>query len=399
MTPDAHTRPTILHCLSDYPDPIGPATAASLRVLAATTHALTHNVYSFRRAGWRGDITSVTFDDAAGQGHRAMVYGALPKGLEFSKKMDLLAKWIIADAQARGLKPDLVHAHKLTLDGLVGAQVAAHFGVPLVVTIQANTDVRIIDTRRDLRAAFTDIWQKAVVALPFSPIAVDLLTKRLGPRQGPTPILPCPPGSNTVLAPVVRAAGSAPRIVTAFHLEHWKNKNIRALFQALRDVPEAHLDLIGGGHPESFLRLSQMAEDVVPGRVHMLGNCPAAQVQACMNGATAFALLSHRESYGMVYAEALLAGTPCLHSKGRGFDGMFEDGTLTLGADPSDVAAITAALRRLIEEEDAFKARIRTAQDTGQLDILQAHTISETYIQQITAACAAPQTLVADVLA
>ena len=102
---------TILHCLSAYPDPIAPETQASALLLGLTSETLTHHVFSFKRAGWRGDITAVSFDDAAGTDHRAMVYGTPPKGLKLASTMAALADWIIADAEARGIKPDLVHGH------------------------------------------------------------------------------------------------------------------------------------------------------------------------------------------------------------------------------------------------------------------------------------------------
>ena len=51
-------------------------------------------------------------------------------------------------------------------------------------------------------------------------------------------------------------------------------------------------------------------------------------------------MLSLRESDGMVYAEALLAGTPCLYSSGRNIDGILPDGETTLGINSKDTITI-----------------------------------------------------------
>ena len=381
---------TILHCASAYPDPVAPETQASALLLALTRERFDHRVYSFKRAGWRGEITAIPFADAAGDDHRAMVYGAPPKGLRLERRMRDLADWIVADAEDRGLRPALVHAHKSSLDALVGARVAEHFGVPLVLTVQANTDGLIIGTRRDLRARFREIWHGAALVLPFAPVAEARISDLLGPRRGPVRILPCPTRADAILAPAPRAEGAAPMILTAFHLAHHANKNIRTLLEAValaaQEVPDIALEIVGGGDAPAFLEISETARKIAPGRVRMLGARPGSELQARMNRATAFALTSRRESYGMVYAEALLAGTPCLHSSGRGIDGLFPDGEMTLGVQPTDRAATAASLVRLCREEAAFKARIGQAQAEGRLEIMRRDAIATAYADGLDAA-------------
>lgn len=381
---------TILHCISAYPDPIAPETQASSLLLELTAGRFTHHVFSFKRAHWRGDITALAFADAAGEDHRAMVYGAPPKGLRLARAMRQIAEWIIVDAQARGLRPDLVHAHKVTTDGLVGAQVAAHFGVPLALSVQANTDTRIINARRDLRPTYQKIWQNAAVIFPFAPVAQTAVETLIGKRQGPAQVLPCPTRADQILPPTPRAPDAAPVILTAFNLAHYGNKNIKTLLEATalaaREIPDLRLDIVGGGDAEAFLKVSQMCAQIAPQNARMHGAKKGDEMQALMNTATAFAMPSHRESFGMVYAEALLAGTPCLYAADRAIGGLFPAGTVTLGVDPSDPKALAAALLKLCHEESAFKARLADAQSAGQLDILRRDTIAETYSAHLQAA-------------
>lgn len=375
--------PRILHCISAYPDPVGSETRASSLLLALTRDQFDHRVYSFKRAGWRGGIAAVGFDDAAGTGHRAMAYGAMPRGLRLARAMHDLAAWIIADVEAGGWRPDLVHAHKVSMDGMVGARVAAHFGVPLALSVQANTDERIIAARRDLRAGYRALWQDAGMVFPFAPAAQTAVEALLGPRAGAVQILPCPTQMDSVLAPRPRADGAAPVILTAFNLAHYTNKNIGALLKATalaaRDVPNIRLDIVGGGDASAFLKVSQMVSAIAPGQARLLGAQDSTAMQALMNRATAFAMPSLRESYGMVYAEALLAGTPCLHSKGRAIDGLLPEGQMTVACDPGDVPQLAAALVRFCREEPAFKARIAMAQNGGGLEFLRRDHIAATY--------------------
>lgn len=381
--------PTILHCASAYPDPIAPETSASsllLELARAKDPTLSHKIYSFKRASPRGGAQAVIpFCDAAGEDHRAIAYGAYPKGIRFAHFLDKLADWIIRDASARGLSPDMVHAHKVSLDGLVGSRVAAHFGVPLALTIQANTDENILVVKKGLRPRYQKIWDDAAAVFEFAPNASRTLGTHLGERS--VTLLPCPTRADQVIPPRPRSAGMAPVIRTAFNIGFYKNKNIETLIRAIKaasaQVPDIELEIIGGGDKSAFLAVSQMVAQIAPERVRLLGARQQADMQHLLNTATGFALLSHRESYGMVFAEALLAGTPCLHPAGRAIDGLFPDGEITLSAPPKDQAAITAALIRLCREEGAFKARIKATQENGGLAILQRDTIVQTYLETV----------------
>lgn len=53
--------------------------------------------------------------------------------------------------------------------------------------------------------------------------------------------------------------------------------------------------------------------------------------------------MPHRESYGRVFTEAILARVPRLILKGRTIDGYLPDGELTLAADPADTCSIKDA--------------------------------------------------------
>ncbi|HEU4534791.1 MAG TPA: glycosyltransferase, partial [Polyangiaceae bacterium] len=270
-----------------------------------------NRVGGWRPASWRPAIHALDFADAAGR-HRAVAYRAPPKGLRLGPAMQEIADWAAEDCAAAGFVPDLVHAHKLSVEGLAGALLAARWGVPLALSVQGNTDLKIVRARPDLRPLYRPIWHEAAVAFPFAPWAAQALDAALGARAGPVVPLPCPGPADALTPP---APAPAPVIRTAFNLKDARNKNaarlIRATARAGAEVPEIRLEIIGGGDPAAFAALSGLAA-AAPGRVRFLGAVPNAQVQRLFNEAAAFALVSHRESYGMVFAEALLAGAPCL---------------------------------------------------------------------------------------
>ena len=345
-----------------------------------------HHVYSLNRVGWRAGIHALYFTDAGGEGHRAIAYGAPPKGIFLKRYLDQVADWLLEDLDRHDIQPDLVHAHKLSVEGLIGFSVAQRLGVPLVISVQGNSDLKIIRARRDLVRLWKLIWQEAAVAFPFAPWAAERLGRLLGARQAPTILLPCPTPADRLLSP--RIAG--PIFRSAFNLSDHRVKNakglIRAVMLASRDVPEVRLEIIGGGDPTAFAELEALVARLTPGRVRFVGAVPNSTIQDLFNASCAFALPSYRESFGMVFAEALLAGCPCLVPRGWGIDGYFSGATALLAVDAHDAREIADGLVRLAREEIGFKNRLAHLLEIGALDRFRRVAIAEVYRSGLTEA-------------
>lgn len=375
----------ILHVAAGYPDPLRSETRAVLNLLTLVPEH-EHKVYSVCRVDWRSGIEALEFDDPAGTEHRAVAYGAPPMGLFLTRFVDRLADWIAEDAARRRLEPNLVHAHKLSVEGLVGLRLAERFGVPLMVSAQGDSDLKFVGAKPGTRARWRRVWTRAAMLFPFAPWTYDRLEALLGPRDGPHVLLPCPTLADTLSAP--RTTG--PLLRTAFHFDYARRKNADALIAAVGRagsfVPDIRLDVIGGGDPQVFCHLRRVAECTAPGRVSFLGARPHSEVQTLMGGSCAFVLPSRRESYGMVFAEALLAGAPCLIPRGWAIDGYLADGDVVLAVNAGDEGAITDGLVRLAREEADFKARLTRLGETGGLAFLQRTAIANAYRAGISAA-------------
>ena len=61
-----------------------------------------------------------------------------------------------------------------------------------------------------------------------------------------------------------------------------------------------------------------------------------------------FALTSHTETFGLVYAEALSQGLPIIYSHGQGFDRQFDEGFVGTSANSRSVQSIKDAIRKVI---------------------------------------------------
>jgi len=63
-----------------------------------------------------------------------------------------------------------------------------------------------------------------------------------------------------------------------------------------------------------------------------------------------FIMLSHHESFGLVYAEAMSQGLPVIYTKGQGFDGQFNDGEIGYCASDKDVSDGVKKLMAIISD-------------------------------------------------
>ena len=144
---------------------------------------------------------------------------------------------------------------------------------------------------------------------------------------------------------------------------NYQRKGLGALIRALKriapDHPEARLHVVGRD-PRAG-RFESMAEALGIGeRIAFLGWQPNERVRALMAGTDLFAMPSLVEAFGLVYLEAMRAGTPVIATSRGGAAECFEDGEDALLVTPGDVAGLAAALARLADD-GALRERLACA--------------------------------------
>lgn len=156
--------------------------------------------------------------------------------------------------------------------------------------------------------------------------------------------------------PVVEHAGPGhrpPHILTVSRLSpHDHYKGIDHLIEAMpavrRTVPEARLRIVGRGADRE--RLQTLAEQrLVLSAVEFVGHLPDDALRAALARSAVFALPSAGEGFGLVYAEALAAGTPCLAADIGGATEILTPETGHL-VPYGDVPALASALLRALRQ-------------------------------------------------
>lgn len=374
-------QPVILHISNDFPDPMVPDKTRAVVNLVEATPEFRHVVYSLNRVdGWSG-LTSLPF----GPDRTAVAYYALPKGLLWEGRLQSVAEWIEADLKAKGIVPDLVEAHKFTVEGLVGEYLADRFGKPLVCDIQGDTDTKILKTKAGLRGRYRAIAQKAALVFPFAHWPLPVFRDLIGLEDSKCRVLPVLPGIDTLAPSPVSAAN---RLLTVFNLDSWQRKNLSGTMAAMArlkaEFPDICLDVYGRGSPKSVLGMRKAIDGSgIAERVRVMGPAPNGRLPDIMKDYAAFVMPTKRESYGLVFAEALFAGLPLVFSKQRGIDGFFETSRIGYAADPFDSADIAAGIAQVLRRQAQLKESVASMQASGELDVIRKSGITQTYRQEL----------------
>jgi len=127
-------------------------------------------------------------------------------------------------------------------------------------------------------------------------------------------------------------------------------KGQRFAVEALREVPEAELWLVGTGPLEGELRAIAASAGVAD-RVKFLGDIADADLPAYFNACDIFVFpsISPNEAFGLVQVEAMACGKPLVACNLRsGVSYVCGDGVNGLLVPPGDPVALAAALNRLL---------------------------------------------------
>lgn len=178
--------------------------------------------------------------------------------------------------------------------------------------------------------------------LPW-PLNPDLL--RLADRDDLPSPLDFLPGK--VILTIARAAAS----------EQYKGTDalIRATAQLQSEIRDVHLVAIGGG--DDLPRLQSLAkQSSAAGNIHFSQRLSREELAACYARTDVFAMPSAGEGFGFVFVEAMAFRKPIIAAAAGGALDLVQDGVNGLLVPPGDQAALTAALRRLLNDESLRSA-------------------------------------------
>ena len=371
------TDKTILHISADFPDPLSPTKTSAVQKLIARTDGYRHVVYSLNRVSWSWRIAALDF----GPDRRALAYGAPPRGLFLETRLERVADWILEDLKRRNIAVDALHLHKLSIEGLIGLKIAHALNRPFIVNVWGDSDLKILSVRRDLAGKWKAILAEADRIVCCTPWTLDRVDRLYPIDRSKAVVIPyIVQNEDFFPSPVV----AEPRCVSVFHLDSYRRKNFELVTQAIvslsKSRPTITLDVYGGGSAKTLLAVDEMIRSAGAGAfVSLKGPITADALGETLRGYAAFLAPSRRETFGMVFLEALFAGVPVLHPRGWGIDGFFEPDAIGYACDPMQREDIERGIDRLLSQQEAFKRQINMLHERGDFERFKAERIVEAY--------------------
>ena len=252
----------------------------------------------------------------------------------------------------RRFRPDLLHLHVPNTSAFSALMLHSARRLPWIVHWHA--DVAANATHGGLRLAyrFYRPWEQALLARARAVIATSApyldASHALGAWRDKARVIPLgiAPLSGAARAATAPWQGDALRVLAVGRLSYYKGFDV--LLDALVQVPETQLVLVGDGDGASRLRARARAAGI-EGRVVFAGNIDDATLHALYASADVLSLpsIDRSEAFGLVLLEAMRAGLPVIasHIQGSGVGYVVRHGETGLLVPPGDTDALVAALR------------------------------------------------------
>ena len=137
-----------------------------------------------------------------------------------------------------------------------------------------------------------------------------------------------------------------------------KNKNIKntikAFLQIQRDYPNYNLSftIVGeNGYYGDYVKSIICSNS----NINYLGPIyDKMQLLKCMRINKAFIMVSHSETFGLVYIEALSQGLPIVFTKNQGIDGCFTNNKIGERVNSKSIKSIAQGMNRIIENYESY---------------------------------------------
>ena len=280
--------------------------------------------------------------------YAALPVGAKPESLSLAAQRRCAAmSW---ERLAReGWRPDVIHAHF----GEGFLRLAKREGVPLVYTEHFSGTAQEDPSPAELRR------EKRTYALADRLVCVSRpLAAHVKAHTGAEAAVI----HNIVDTDTFACARRAPhedgafRFVSAGNLIPRKGFDLllRAFARLTESGIDARLTLIGGGPEDAALR-SLAASLGAAERVRFTGALRREEMASLYSASDAFVLASRRETFGVVYIEALAAGLPVIATCCGGPEDFVDESNGIL-IPPEDEDALLAAMERMARTADSYDA-------------------------------------------
>lgn len=273
------------------------------------------------------------------------------------------SKIIAAAEKCFNLKTfDLIHAYTLFTDGNTAMQLSKKYGIPYVVAVR-NTDIYdFFKYRILLRHRGIEVLQNASAVFflsdSYRQITINQFVSRPLRESIQKKSYIIPNGIDNFWFDNIfrernydeinlRISKKELRLIYAGSIDNNKNTDltIEAIEKLKNNGWEVLYTVVGHIIDENVAdRLRQKSY------VTLVDKMPKEDLIKLYRDADIFIMPSHKESFGLVYAEAMTQGLPVIYTRGQGFDGQFVEGSVGYSVSDKDSYELTHLIEMITEK-------------------------------------------------
>ncbi len=332
-----------------------------MKILHINSYYVTNNMYT------------QMYDRQIKRGNDVTAYLPAPKGTSIQRpayaqisvnhgKYDriifhLKHKKILKDAKKRFKNGnyDIMHSHSLFSNGYIALKLKKEFGYPYITAVRKtdlNTFFRYMPHLRPLgyeilkNADRVIVIAEALKRTMFEKYIPDSIKEEIEKKT-----LVIPNGIDDFWHKNMRTdkkeapKGKRLRIVTASSISY--NKNQTTVCRALAKMVDMGYDIeyhTVGKIQSKRIYKAIMKYPFVKYHSHMTKE----GLKDLYNDMDIFVMLSHGETFGLAYAEAMSQGVPVIYTKGQGFDGWFAEGEIGFAVKANDENGLIEAIEKTV---------------------------------------------------
>jgi len=249
----------------------------------------------------------------------------------------------------------LIHAHFTLNDGLVALKLGKNKGLPYVISVRASC---VIDLKRRIafhnyitllqvlvnsKAIFfqtKNVLNELLANIPFS-LRKKIIRKHHIVHNGIDDFW-----HESLFKRDCELDDKEFSIITASSIE--ENKNLinvaNAISKLNKNGYKIKYSIAGNVKDEQILEKLKSFNFI-----SFLGELGKHDLRNAYRESDIFIMLSHRETFGLVYAEAMSQGLPIIYTRDQGFDGQFAEGLVGFHSSPNDINEIEQVIIRVSE--------------------------------------------------
>lgn len=285
----------------------------------------------------------------------------------FTSKINLICDHLVVQKNWVG-NCELIHSHFLYSDGAAARRLGVEFKKPYITAVR-NTDLNIfMKYRPDLWPMAKSVLLDSAAVIFLSPAYRDQLISRLPNTLAKkvalkTVVIPSGVGSSWLEHQPLMSEQK--KIIRALYVgDFTANKNISKILRSVEEFSRTRsvrLTLVGGGGKGE----KDVEKDLANPRFQFVTRHKPIYdsniLRDLVRNHDIFIMPSIKETFGIVYLEALSQGLPIIYSRGQGVDGLLKNPKVGIAVDPHDIKSISNAISVLASRLDLRQMCINEA--------------------------------------